>query len=368
MGFQELLEARSLSRRDFLKGCGALAAAMGLGGSFVPEISRALAQAIERPPVIWVDWQECLGCTESVSKSRDPEFTTIILDLVSVEYHEALMAAAGHQAEQNLRDTVEQGGYVLVVEGSVATEIENAMTVSGRTSLEIAREVIPNAGLVIAIGNCAAFGNVQAAHPNPTGAMGMLDFFQREGYDTSKLIQLPTCPVNPVHLVTQITYFLTHGAAPELDHWNRPVMHFGQKVHDLCERRSHFDEGRFVEQLGSEEENLRYCLYKMGCRGPHTFADCPRVLFNGRSQWCVGAGQCIGCAEKDFWDEFIDFYEPVPGVAIPGVGGVRADADTVGIGLAAATGAAVAAHFAITAAKGRLGKTDEGPTDEEREV
>ena len=318
---ERALEAHDLSRRDFLKGCAALATAMGLGSSFAPNIARALAQAAERPPVVWVTWQECLGCTESVTKSRDPDFVSLVLDLVSVEYHEAIMAGAGEAAHESLQKNVSAGGYVLVVEGSVATGIENAMTVGGRTSVDIAREVIPPAALVIAIGNCAAFGNVQAAYPNPTGAMGMQEFMENEGMDTDKLVQLTTCPVNPVHLTSTITYFLTRGALPETDHWRRPLVHFGKKVHDMCERRAHFDEGRFVEQLGSEDEFNRYCLYKMGCRGPSTFADCPQVLYNGRTSWCVQAGQCIGCAEKDFWDELIDFYQPMPGIAIPGVGG-----------------------------------------------
>ncbi len=363
------LSAYGITRRDFLKACGALALAMGVGPAAVPRIARALEAAAARPPVVWVDFQECLGCTESMSKSRYPDFTNIVLDMISLEYSEALMAGAGHQAEQNYRDSVvgQKGKYVLVVEGSPCLKIPSAMTIAGRTSVEIAREAATNAALVIAVGNCASFGNVQAANPNPTGAVGMQEFMQKEGIDTGKLIQLPTCPVNPVHVVTTITHFLTYGKLPEVDQWRRPLMHFGKKVHDDCERRAHFDEGRFVTMLGGENEDKRWCLYKMGCRGPHTFADCPRVLWNNRTSWCVEAGQCIGCAEKGYWDEFIDFYQPMPGVAVPGIEGIRVSADTVGIGLAAVTGAAVVTHFAVSAAKGRLGSESEETVIEERE-
>jgi NiFe hydrogenase small subunit HydA len=359
--FARLLEARGLTRRDFFKGVAVLTAAMGLGRSAIPQVAAAITQAAQSPVVLWVDWQECLGCTESATKSRYPDFVNIVLDMITLDYHEAVQAGAGSAAEATLQASraANKGKYVLVVEGSIATKIKSAMTVAGKTSYEHAKGLIPDAGLVIAVGNCASFGNVQAAYPNPTGAVGMLEFMQNEGMDRAKLVQLPTCPVNPVHLVSTITYFLSYGALPELDRYHRPLIHFGQKVHDQCERRAHFDEGRFVTALGSESEANGWCLYKMGCRGPVTYADCPRVLWNNRSSWCVQAGQCVGCAEKGFWDELQDFYSPMPGVAIPGAGGIRVTADAVGYGLAAVTAAGIATHFAVSVAKGRLGKGGE---------
>jgi NiFe hydrogenase small subunit HydA len=366
----DLLDARGMTRRDFLKSCGTLAVLLGLGQTAAPSIARALEDAAARPSVIWLDFQECLGCTESLTKSRYPDFVDVVLDLISLNYSEAVQAAAGKQAEAVLRKTMEEqrGAYVLVVEGSVATKIPNAMCVGGRQSVDIAREALEGAAVVIAAGNCAAFGNVQAAHPNPTGAMGMLAFMQQEGMDTSKLVQLTTCPVNPVHVTGAITYFLTYKELPPVDEWSRPTLWYGRRLHDDCPRRAHFDEGRFVEQLAGPGETEGYCLYKMGCRGPHTFCDCPTVLWNNRSNWCIGTGQCIGCAEKDYWDEFRDLYSPMPDVDIPGIGGVRVDADTVGIGLAAVTGAAIVGHLGLTVAKGRLGKAEEPAVLEEREV
>ncbi len=366
----DMLTARGLTRRDFLKSCGALAALMGVGQAAVPSIARALEEAALRPPVVWLDFQECLGCTESVTKSRYPDFVNLVLDIISLNYSEAVQAAAGAQAEEVLRKTLEEqkGKYVLVVEGSVATKIPNAMCVGGRQSIDIAREALEGAAIVIAAGNCASFGNVQAAHPNPTGAMGMLAFMRQEGIDPAKLIQLTTCPVNPVHVTAAVSYFLTYKKLPAVDEWNRPKVWFSRKIHDECFRRAAFDEGRFVEQLGSPEEAAGYCLYKMGCRGPHTFSDCGTVLWNNRTNWCIGTGQCIGCSEQDYWDEFIDLYSPMPGVGVPGVGGIRVDADTIGIGLAAVTGAAIVAHLGFTIAKGRLGKAEEPTVVEEKEV
>lgn len=370
-GFDDLLAARGLSRRDFLKGCAALAALLGLGKGAVPDIAKALEAAAAKPPVIWVDWQECLGCTESTIKTRYPDFVSTVLDVINLTYDEAVMAGAGTAATKTL-DTVaasQKGKYVLVVEGSVATKIPSAMCVGGKTSVDMAKELIPGAALVIAVGNCAAFGNVQAAYPNPSGAMGMLAFMQQEGMDTAKLIQLPTCPVNPVDLLGTITYFLTYKKVPPLDKWNRPTPFYGQLIHDNCERRAGFDNGRFVTELGSSEISDGRCFYKMGCRGPNTYANCPQALWNNRTSWCIGQGQCIGCSQPGFWDNMSDFYSPIPGVAIPGFGrGIEVSADTIGIGLAALTGVGIVAHFAVTAAKGRLGKTGDDEIVEERAI
>jgi hydrogenase small subunit len=72
-------------------------------------------------------------------------------------------------------------------------------------------------------------------------------------------------------------------------------------IHENCERRPHFDAGRFALQFGDEEHRKGYCLYKLGCKGPETFANCPVQLFNdvGSGAWPVGTGHpCFGCTEK----------------------------------------------------------------------
>jgi hydrogenase small subunit len=137
-------------------------------------------------------------------------------------------------------------------------------------------------------------------------------------------------------------------------------MFYGQTIHDNCERRAHFDAGRFVEKFGTKEEGLGYCLYKMGCKGPMTYSACPKVQYNDRTSWCIKAGgPCIGCAERGWTDKFAGFYEPLPGVKIPGLGGVEAGADKLGAVAAVATAAGIAIHAAATAASGRT-KDDGG--------
>jgi NiFe hydrogenase small subunit HydA len=138
-------------------------------------------------------------------------------------------------------------------------------------------------------------------------------------------------------------------------------MFYGQTIHDNCERRAHFDAGRFVEKFGSQEEALNYCLYKMGCKGPMTYSACPKIQYNDRTSWCIKAGgPCIGCAERGWTDKFAGFYERLPGVKIPGLGGVEAGADKLGAIAAVATAAGIAVHAVSTAASGRTKDKDGG--------
>jgi NiFe hydrogenase small subunit HydA len=205
---------------------------------------------------------------------------------------------------------------------------------------------------------------VPAGDPNPAGLKGVRDALG------VNCINLDLCPVNEGILVATIVDFLMTNRVPELDSFGRPKIFYGQTIHDQCERRAHFDAGRFVEQFGSREEELGYCLYKVGCKGPETFANCSKMRYNDRVSWCIGAGApCIGCAEHGWVDKFAGFYERLPNVKVPGLEGVEAGADTIGIVAGAATAVGIAAHAIATAAKGRFKeeKSEKKGSEEEAE-
>ncbi|HHL39490.1 MAG TPA: twin-arginine translocation signal domain-containing protein [Deltaproteobacteria bacterium] len=362
--FLDGLELKGVSRRSFLKFCAQAAALLGLSQAAVPRIAEAVERMSRRPPLVWLDFMECLGCTESFINATYPEVDRIILEILSLEYHEAVNAAAGEKAHENLWKAVDAGGFLCVVEGAVATGIPSAMTIGGLTSMEIMERVGRRADAVVAVGMCATHGGTQGASPNPTGAVGVGEFLKSRSIATP-VINLPGCPVNPENIISTVLRYLLLGALPELDAYGRPLDLYGRTIHDNCPRRGHFDEGRFVERFGTVEEARGYCLYKVGCRGPETFSNCPQVLWNNRQNWCIGAGApCIGCFEPRFWDRFADFYEPLPGVE---VAGVRTTADRAGIALAAAAAAGVGAHLAASAAKGRLGRKESRVVREEEE-
>jgi len=348
--------------------CGEVAALIGLGELGLPRVAAAIEAAIKKPVLVWSDFQECLGCTIALLQSTAPTPAQLILQQVSLAYNEAAMAPAGFQAEKSFEDAFAEGAY-WVIEGSVANKIPNAMAVGGKTSEEILKEFYPKAKGVIAIGSCACFGNVQARVPNPTGAMGVRAWLRGPGgLPDAQVVNVARCPGHGDDLVATLVYILVYGKLPDLDSQGRPLFLYGKTIHDTCTRRAHFEAGEFVQQFGDTASLKGWCFYKVGCKGPVTYAPCAINRWNGRVSWCIFAGPCTGCSEDNFWNKFTPFVEPVPNIPIPAIQGVSAQ--TIGLGLAAATGVGIAAHFIGQAAQGRLlkcGKMDE-PTEKQKEL
>lgn len=305
--FYKRLEQKGVSRRDFMKYCTALTATMGLSTAFVPKVAEVFASPAQRPPVVWLHFAECTGCSEALLRSQYPYVDELVLEVLSIEYHETIMAAAGIQAEEQLHAAVKkyEGQFICVVEGAIATKYNGAYgKIGGRTFLEIAKDVVPKAAATICIGACSSFGGVQAAKPNPGGYKSVSEALG------VKTLNIPGCPPNPVNFVGTVVNYLLLGKLPALDDLGRPIFAYGQTIHDQCPRRSHFENDEFVTEFGSKEAAMGYCLYKMGCRGPETYNNCPIAKFNDGTSWPVEAGHpCIGCSEPDFWDKFSPFYK-----------------------------------------------------------
>jgi len=353
LNLREELEQRGISRRDFLGFCASMASVLGLPGA-----AAAIAEAVEkepRPILVWLEFQDCAGNTESFLRASHPTVADLILDTISLNYHETLMAAAGSQAESVLDQTVKdnKGKYIALVEGSIPTGADGAYcTIGGRSALDMAREVCGGAAATIAVGTCAAFGGIPAAAPNPTGALSVADAVP----GLQNLINLSACPANAENITALIVYYLTLKRWPPLDQYRRPLFAYGTSIHDACDRRAHFDVGQYVEAWGDEGHRHGYCLYKMGCKGPATSQNCPTVKWNEGTNWPIGCGHpCIGCAEPNFWDTMTPFYGRLPNVAGFGVGGW---VDTIGLSLAGLTAAGVVAHGVVQAVRHRH-RTDE---------
>jgi len=305
--FYEKLERRGVSRRDFMKYCTFLTATMGLSSSFVPKVAEVFAAPAQRPPVIWLHFGECTGCSEATLRTQYPYADDLVLEILSLEYHETIMAAAGQQAEDQLQASIKkyEGKFICVVEGAIPTKYNGGYgKIGGRTFLEIGKEVCTKAAGVICIGSCSSFGNIQSAAPNPGGYVGVGEALG------IKTVNVAGCPPNPVNFIGTVLNYLLLGKLPALDNLGRPLFAYGKSIHDQCPRRSHFENDEFVEEFGSEEAAEGYCLYKMGCRGPETYNNCPIAKFNNGTSWPIQAGHpCIGCSEPGFWDKFTPFYE-----------------------------------------------------------
>lgn len=353
----EHLDRRGVSRREFLKFCSELAVVLGVGQALTPQIAKALQQ-VRRPSVIWLQLQECTGCVESVLRTSDPTIGDLVLDLVSLDYQHTLMAGAGEAVESAKRAAMEEnfGSYILLVTGSVPLEEDGIyLTIGGRTGREILEEAAEGAAAVIAIGACAHFGSVQAARPNPTGAVGVSEIIRDK-----PVVNIAGCPPIADVVTATVAHFLTFNRLPELDGQGRPMFAYGARIHDQCTRRAHFDAGQYVQEFDDEGARKAWCLYEVGCKGPACFSPCPIFQWNGHTDWPIGAGHpCLGCTERDFWDTMTPFYERLPNVA--GFG-VERSADLIGAALAVGAAAGVGAHAIATGVhRARTGQTPKKP-------
>jgi hydrogenase small subunit len=353
------MSAWSLDRREFLKVLTAAVATMGFPASFVDKVEAAVATK-KKPTVIWLNFMECTGCSETLLRASHPPLGRFLLEIVNLEYHETLMAGAGAQAEEALNKAVKnyKGEYILVVEGAVSTKDGGIYCqIGGKPAIQILKDVSKDAKLIIAYGTCACFGGVQAAYPNPTGAVGIGEVIGKD-----KLINIPGCPPNPYNILSTVLYVLTFGRPPEMDELKRPTFAYGRRIHDHCERRPHFDEGRFAETFGDEGHKKGYCLYKLGCKGPVTYANCSVLKFCDVGAWPIGAGHpCMGCTEPGFWDTMTPFYEHLPKVTIPVGEGIITDAERIGKMAITGAGAVIALHAGAGVIKSRLKKKKEEP-------
>ncbi len=343
------MERHGITRREFLGFCAGMVATLALPPRYIGQVSKAL-QSAQRPVLVWLEFQDCAGNSESMLRSSHPAVLDVVLDTLSWEYHELIMAGAGKQAEETLHRIVteQQGQYLAVVEGAIPMADDGVYcTVGGRAALDIAREVCGNAAATIAVGACAWDGGLVRSSPNPTGAVGV-----GEAVPGIKLINLGGCPHNPANTAAVLVHYLTFGEMPATDRYNRPLFAYGALIHDQCERRAHFDAGRFVQAWGDEGHRKGWCLYKMGCKGPEATYNCPIVRWNDGTSWPVKAGHgCIACASPRFWDTMSPFYNRLPNP--PGFG-VDVTAGEIGLWLTGATAAAFAAHGVASAVRARV--------------
>jgi len=368
---------KGVSRREFLKLSGMSTAAIALMFIGLPRLGQQEAKAAERAaapvaeiPVIWIQAGTCTGCSVSVLNTLSPRIQNVLVDEVvpgnhiSLHYHATVMAAAGDLAIEAIRDTAKnKGGYVLVVEGAIATK-ENGIycefgEVNGKgiTALEWTTNLARDAMAVIALGTCAAYGGIPAANPNPTGCEPLKKILTDHGIGTP-LINVPGCPPHPDWFVGTVATILIGGlGSVQVDEHLRPLAFYKGLIHDNCPRRGHFDAGRFARKLSDP-----YCLYELGCKGPVTHADCPIRLWNSGTEWCIGANApCIGCCEPGFPDTVSPFrkQEPIYGVTPPAwVAPMEAEGKGFNPGVAAAIGvvAGAAAVGGLVAGSKLLGK------------
>jgi len=367
----ETLRKQGVSRRGFLKFCAATASMMALPPSMVPAIAKALENA-KRPSVIWLSFQECTGCTESLTRSHAPSIEGLIFDAISLDYHHTLQAASGSAAEAARVAAMKEnwGKYILVVDGSIPVANPAYSTIAGISNLDMLLEAASGAAAIVSVGSCAAFGGIPHAAPNPTGALSVYSVLHHYIAETDTMtsatvksgalvkkpiINVPGCPPIPVVITGVLMHFLTFGTIPELDELGRPKAFYGQSIHDRCYRRPFYDRGQFAETFDDEGAKAGWCLYKLGCKGPTTYNACATTKWNDGTSFPIESGHpCLGCSEPDFWDGG-GFYKAIstPTIDIN---------KTAGYALAAGAAIGVAAGLASRVKKSKAVKSHQKVT------
>lgn len=285
-----------IDRREFLKMAACLSASFGI--SNFPGIVNAALKKIDpatAPRLIYLQGQSCTGCSISLLQAESPNAVSMVTQYSKLSFHADLSASSGKQALDLIEDYISgnAGEYFLAVEGAIPWAMPEACVIGDKPFADYLTAAAKTMNGVVAVGTCAVHGGVPAAEGNLTDAVSLKEFYKRKGINPL-LIDIPGCPVHPDWVWKTIVHLAQVGL-PELIN-GRPKLFFQRKVHELCPRYHDFQQEIFAEKLGDKG-----CLFKLGCLGPDTYADCPTRWWNGGQTWCIDANApCIGCASPQF--------------------------------------------------------------------
>lgn len=273
--------------------------------------------------LIWLQGQGCTGDTVALVSARDPSLVDVMTGIlpevegINIAFHPTIMVPWGEKALEPV-EAAKEGRldpFVLVLEGAIPRE-EVAQRTGGffcgigekdgriLKLTEVLLGLKDKAAAAVAVGTCAAYGGIAAGKPNPTGAMGLSDFYGKDYKSTLGLpiINLPGCPTPGDSTIKGLAYLVlvARGAlpAPELDEFARPQFLYGELAHNVCPRAGYLMEGRLSHHFGEP-----YCMGLLGCKGPITHCRVPREGFADGYGGCPSTGSpCIGCTEPTFPD------------------------------------------------------------------
>ncbi|CDF58570.1 hydrogenase small subunit [Thermobrachium celere] len=245
--------------------------------------------------LIWLEANGCSGNIISFLNSQNPSFG-FLKQKINITFSNSDMYPYGEAAMEDFFKTVENGNYILVVEGAIATRENGKYNIIGYynnqyvTALEAVKIASENAKYIISAGTCSCFGGISASDPNISESKALSEVIPNK-----MIIKMPGCPVSG-NWMASLLLSLLENKAIELDPLGRPIYLYGNTVHDFCERRTFFERNIFAKKVGDIG-----CYLKIGCVGPSTKAPCPYTKWNGYIKWPIGVNsQCIGCTSKDF--------------------------------------------------------------------
>ncbi|MGL6022777.1 MAG: hypothetical protein ACRC0A_06710 [Chitinophagaceae bacterium] len=262
--------------------------------------------------VLWLQGGACSGNTMSFLNAEEPTVVELITNFgINILWHPSIGMELGHQLTQLLKDILSDKIQldILVYEGSVIQGPNGKGTMNyfcDRPMQEWVKELSSVAGYVVAIGDCAAFGGINAVAPNPSESIG-LQFLKKEkgGFLGENFISkgglpvlnIPGCPAHP-DWITQILVAISTGRLKDvlIDEYHRPKTFFTDFVQTGCPHQANFAQkvnGGFGERTG--------CLfYEVGCRGSMTHSSCNKILWNRVSSKPRANHPCMGCTEPAY--------------------------------------------------------------------
>ncbi|MEM6566901.1 MAG: hydrogenase [Planctomycetota bacterium] len=266
--------------------------------------------------LLWFQGGACSGNTMSFLNAEAPSVCDLVTDFgIELLWHPSLGMELGDQAKALFSSLAsgERPLDIFVFEGSVIQAPNGTGrydVFADRPMTEWVREMCAQAGIVVAIGDCAAWGGIPATPPNPSDSTGLqyerkqgaggylgADFRSKAGLP---VINIPGCPAHP-DWVTQILVAVASGRAGDLklDDKGRPSTFFTSFTQTGCTRNQFFEYKQSTESFG--EGTRTGCLfYEYGCRGPMTHSPCNRILWNRISSKTRAGMPCIGCTEPEF--------------------------------------------------------------------
>ena len=283
-----------MNRREFLKGLHKALIAVGGVNFFTFEELMALeTNEIEKPDLIWLHAMSCDGCSTSFLYA-DVTILDILNRFTNIIFHPTLMAGTGEIAT-NILEKYKSKNLIMVLEGSIPMGLPHACMMGDRYISEWIEKIAKKANLVIGAGTCATFNGVCDMQGMQTGAGSLRYFLEQKGIK-KPLINLPTCPMKPDHILYSLFYYIKHKKTPPLDSSHRPVRFFGETVHERCVFYNDYQEKVFAKEIGD-----RGCLFELGCQGPVTKNDCVKSNHKFDQYNCIKSGHpCVGCASENF--------------------------------------------------------------------
>jgi NiFe hydrogenase small subunit HydA len=271
--------------------------------------------------LLWLQGGACSGNTMSFLNAEEPSACDLVTDFgINILWHPSLGVELGNNLKQLLNDCISGKTKldIFVFEGTVVNAPDGTGTwnrFAGRPMKDWVKDLSNIADFVVAIGDCATWGGIPAAAPNPSESVG-LQFLKKarggslgtgfKGKAGLPVINIPGCPAHP-DWVTQILVAVSTGRAGDLtlDEYQRPKTFFQSFTQTGCTRNIHFAYKVSTTEFGQRNGCL---FYDLGCRGPMTHSPCNRILWNRQSSKTRSGMPCLGCTEPEF-----PFFDLAPG-------------------------------------------------------